>query len=214
MPGRVEPSGLSHSPTLHPHPQLVRTKLSGKQRSVLTIPLTNLIAALAHRPMGTSFMEISTCTRCCDATRRRVQGWMGSKEVAYLRRLFTNGGLDHGGRADAGRSVALALQAAQEAARCGLPLSRPSGRESHFQAGNGSAAISGYYKNMGTMAPPSCAMVPPPEHARDARGSSTWVWHACECHHVSTCLCMICVARPRSDVHTSHRCMILWHSIC
>ena len=93
-------------------------------------------------------------------------------------------GVSRGGRADAGRSVALALQAAQEAARCGLPLSRPSGREPHFQAGNWSAAISGYYKNMGTMAPPSCAMVPPPEHARDARGSSTWVWHACECHHV------------------------------
>ena len=28
------------------------------------------------------------------------------------------------------------------------------------------------------------------------------------------CLYMICVARSRSDVHTSHRCMVLWHSIC
>ena len=49
VPARLEPSGLSRSPTLHPHQQLVRTKLSGPQKLFLNVPLTNLIHALAHR---------------------------------------------------------------------------------------------------------------------------------------------------------------------
>ena len=53
MPARLEPSGLSRSPTLHPHQQLVQTKLCPRQKLFLNIPLTNLIAALAHRSMVT-----------------------------------------------------------------------------------------------------------------------------------------------------------------
>ena len=53
MAARVELSGLSGSPTLHPHQQLVRTKLAGRQKPFFNAPLTNLIAALAHRSLVT-----------------------------------------------------------------------------------------------------------------------------------------------------------------
>ena len=53
---------------------------------------------------------------------------MGSKEVTYLGRLLSNGGIDHVGRAGAARLVVRALQAAKEAVRCGLPLRPLSGR--------------------------------------------------------------------------------------
>ena len=173
MAARVEPSGLSSSPTLHPHQQLVRTKLARRQKPFLNTPLTNLIAALAHRSTVTSFMEISTSTRCCGATRRRVGGWLGSKEVTYLQRLLTNGGRDHDGRGGAGRSVAQAVQGAQEAARCGLPLRPLSGRGPHFRAGDGPGAFSGYYKKGRTTATSSRATGPPSQHARAIRASST-----------------------------------------
>ena len=159
-------------------------------------------------------MEISTSTRCCSATRRRVGGWLGSKEVTYLRRLLTNGNRDHGGRGGAGRSVAQAVQAAQEATRCGPSLLWSVGQMAHFRAGSGPAGLCGSYKNMGTTTTPSHGIGPPSQHARDASSTSTCLWHACECCHASACLYMILVARLGSDVHTSHRCMVLWHSIC
>ena len=49
MPDGVEPSGLSCSPTLHPHQQLVTTKLPPLLSPFLNVPLTILIHALAHR---------------------------------------------------------------------------------------------------------------------------------------------------------------------
>ena len=173
MPARLEPSGPSRSPTLHPHPQLERSKLSDTQRSLLTIPLTNLIAALAHRSMVKAFMEISTCTRCCDATRQRVQGWLGSKEVALLRRIFSNGGRDHGGQGTAVNLVALELQGEQEPSPCAARLTRLSGRGPHFRAGDGPGALSGSSGCVVTTAPPSRATVPPSQHARAIRASST-----------------------------------------
>ena len=139
---------------------------------------------------------------------------MGSKEVTLLKRQLTNGGRDHGGRGAAARSVAQALQAAQEAARCGPPPRPLSGRGPHFSARDGPGAFSGCSGRVVTTAPPSRATVPPPQHARAIVSCSTWLWHACEYCHVSACLYMVCVARPRSDVLTSHRCMVLWHSIC
>ena len=57
---------------------------------------------------------------------------MESKKVTYLRRLLTNGGRDHSGRAGAARSAAQAAQAEQEVARCGLPLRPLSGRGPNF----------------------------------------------------------------------------------
>ena len=134
---------------------------------------------------------------------------MRSKEVTYLGRLLTNGGLDHGGRAGAGRSVAQALQAAQEAARCGPSLRPLSGRGPNFRAGDGHGALSGCSGRVVTTPPPSRATVPPPQHARAIRASSTWLWHACECHHDGACLYMICVARSWSDVLIGHRHMLL-----
>ena len=135
-------------------------------------------------------------------------------EVTYLNRLFTNGGLDHGGRGGAGCLVAQAPQAAQEAARCAPPLPRPRAVSAHFRAADGPGALSGCSGRVVTTAPPSRAMVPPPQHERDVRTSSTWLWHARECGHASACLYMICAARSRLDVHTSHMRMVLWHSIC
>ena len=55
FPGNGKTPGLSRLPTLHPHQQLVRTKLSRGQRLFLNIPLTNLIAALAHKVNGDVF---------------------------------------------------------------------------------------------------------------------------------------------------------------
>ena len=130
---------------------------------------------------------------------------MGSKEVTLLTRLLTNGGRDHGGRGTTARLVAQALQAAQEAARCGLPPRPLSGRGPHFSARDGPGALSGCSGRVVTTPPPSRATVPPPQHARDASGSSTRLWHACECCDVSGCLYMICVARSWSDVLIGHR---------
>ena len=56
---------------------------------------------------------IPTCTQSLDASRRRVEGGLGSKEVALLTRILSNGGRGHGGRAGAGYVVAVALQAEQ-----------------------------------------------------------------------------------------------------
>ena len=118
MPARLEPSGLSHSPTSHPQPQLVKTKLAGKQKPFLNAPLTNSIAALAHRSMVKAFMVISTCMWCSDATRQRARVRMGSKEGTYLGRLLNNDGLDHTDGANAVSLVAREQQGAQEASRC------------------------------------------------------------------------------------------------
>ena len=139
---------------------------------------------------------------------------MESKKVTYLRRLLTNGARNHDGRGGAGRSIAQAVQGAQESALCGPLLRPPSGRGPHFRAGDGPGTFSGYYKKGRTTATSSRATGPPSQQARDARGSSTCLWHACEGCHVSACLYMVCVARLRSDVHISHRCMVLWHSTC
>ena len=157
---------------------------------------------------------IPTCTQCCAAARQRVEGWMGSKEVTYLRKLLSNGGLDHGGRAGPGCSVAQGLQAAQEASRRAPPLPQLRAVSAHFRAGDGPGALCGCSGRVVTTAPPSRATVPPPQHTSAIRASSTWLRHACEYRLVSACLYMICVARSRLYVHTSsHRCMILFQSL-
>ena len=98
---------------------------------------------------------------------------MESKKVTYLRSLLTNGARNHDGQGGAGRSIAQAVQGAQESALCGPLLRPPSGRGPHFRAGDGPGAFCGCYKNGRTTVPPSRAMVPPPQHARDARAIST-----------------------------------------
>lgn len=158
---------------------------------------------------GDVFNEISISTTCCDATRRRVQGWLGSKEVAYLLRLLSNDGLDHGGRDGAARLVAQAPQAAQEAASCGLPLRPLSGRGPHFSAGDGPAALSGCSERVVTTAPLSRATMPSPQRARVASGSSTWVWHACSAVMWTPRFVHVYVARSWSDSLIGHRCMVL-----
>ena len=72
-----------------------------------------------------------------DATRQRVQGRMGSKEVAYLCRLLSNGGLDHSGRAVA---VSLVARAYSERRKPRGALLRCRGQEPYgliFQLGMG-----------------------------------------------------------------------------
>ena len=104
---------------------------------------------------------------------------MESKKVTYLRRLLTNGARNHDGQGGAGRSIAQAVQGAQESALCGPLLRPPSGRGPHFRAGDGPGTFSGYYKKGRTTATSSRATGPPSQQARDARGSSTCLWHAC-----------------------------------
>jgi hypothetical protein len=102
---------------------------------------------------------------------------MGSKEVALLRRIFSNGGRDHGGQGAAVSLAALAVQGAQEPSPCAARLSRPSGHGPHFRAVDGPGAFSGCSRRVQMTALPSRALLPPPPRARDARVCSTWLWH-------------------------------------
>ena len=89
---------------------------------VTSCPVDKLDCGTRSQVNATAFGVIPPCKRSLEASRRRVEGGLGSKEVALLRKIFSNGGRDHSGQGAAVSLVALELQGEQEPSPCAARL--------------------------------------------------------------------------------------------
>ena len=190
---------------MHPQPQLEKPWLARGQAVLLHILLTNLITALAHRPKVTSLWRSQFPSGAATLLDGEFKAGWGQK-----RSPTSQGCSAMTASTTVVETVSLVWSRRRHRQRreprvAVFRRGPLSGRGPHFRAGDGPGALSGCSGRVVTTAPPSRAMVPPSQRARDASGSSTRLWHACECCDVSGCLYMICVARSWSDVLIGHR---------
>ena len=195
----MEPQGRPRTESLHPQPQLEKPWLARGQAVLLHILLTNLITALAHRPKVTSLWRSQFPSGAATLLDGEFKAGWGQK-----RSPTSQGCSAMTASTTVVETVSLVWSRRRHRQRreprvAVFRRGPLSGRGPHFRAGDGPGALSGCSGRVVTTVPPSRATVPPPQHARAIRASSTWLWHACECHHDGACLYMICVARSWSE---------------